>query len=83
MHWLRTDFKDAALKKGFHLMRDDLDFIEECLLKLLPGHRKAIARGYLEEWQKGMESPEKGKSPEASGRYRANSWIRGGVAKFK
>ena len=57
-------------------LRDDRQFIRECLATVSAPDRLALVNEYLEQWQQGWDAePDPIKSDNA-GRYRANVWLR-------
>ena len=57
-------------------LRDDRQFIRECLATVSAPDRLALVNEYLEQWQQGWDAePDPIKSDNA-GLYRANTWLR-------
>lgn len=78
MYWLKYDFKLACWNKGIHIMKDDLEYIEKQLSKMLPGHRQPIARLYISEW---LSLKERGKSDNECRRH-CNLWLKDSTKKL-
>lgn len=57
-------------------LRDDRNFVRQCLSGIYGSERLALVNEYLEQWQQGSnDQPDPVKSDNA-GRYRANVWLR-------
>jgi hypothetical protein len=56
MHWLYSDFKMYCEQKKIKILRDDMRFIEKCLLKIPNNEHRRIMRDYVRIWLKAKES---------------------------
>lgn len=56
MHWLYDEFRKYCAKRGLHILRDDMRFIEKRLIDIHPDEHRRIMREYVRIWIRELES---------------------------
>jgi len=71
-----NSFQEFAKHKGIHLLKDDIEFIKQCLNKIPYNARRSILERYSFEWLKGIGSSDIVYQRQNLGRRRANNFLR-------
>lgn len=74
--WLHTAVKPYFEKKGIKLLRDDLLFIEKCLVNIPQERHRYVMRDYLAIWSATIEGNNLNKENALNPRYEANVYLR-------
>jgi hypothetical protein len=75
MIWLRTSFAPYCERNNVHLLREDLQFIEEQLKKIPSDRHRRIMKSYFDEWCLGIGECENASQVMNEGRRRANLYL--------
>ena len=75
MHWLYTTFKDYCQKKGIHLLRGDLKYIEKELVKIPKELQRSVMSDYTRKWVETMDKENNSLLKQNLARRKANLWL--------
>jgi hypothetical protein len=70
------DFRALCNLKGLVILREDVNFVRNCLFKLPKSSHRSVMSNYIREWMSGMYIDTIESRKQNSGRFRANSWLR-------
>lgn len=74
--WLYGSVKPYFDRKGFNLLKDDMQFIERCLNNIPPERHRLVMRDYLAIWNTTVAEKENAPKTSLNPRYEANVYLR-------
>lgn len=69
-------FKDECERRNIKILKDDINFIKNILIKVPQKLHKSVINDYLNLWYDAMGKTNKSQYAQNMGRFAANSWLR-------